>query len=114
MKITWNDLIVKFEHLDPKRLTEDWTWLIGDNMKPIIISSIGDMFLSDMKGEIYWLNVGEGKFELVAKDNIEFSEKLKSEEISNEWFMFDLVNEIKNSGLELSKGKLFVIKESQS
>ena len=107
MKVTWKDILVEFEHIDQKQLTEDWLWLIGNNMKPIAISSIGDMFLADKSGEIFWLNVGEGKFEFAAKNYKDLKEKMNDDKTANNWFMFDLVNEIKESGLKLTEGKLF-------
>jgi len=111
MKITWNDLTVDFSHIESEKLTEDWTWLIGNEMTPILVSSIGDMFLSDQTGKIYWLEVGRGIFQVVADSIEEFKTKMKNEEIANEWFMFDLVAEIKESEQELSKGKLYSFKE---
>lgn len=107
MKVTWKDLLVEFEHIDQKKLIEDWMWLIGNEMKPIAISSIGDMFLADKSGEIFWLNVGEGKFESIAKNYDEFKTKMNDDKTANEWLMFDLVSEIIGSGLELTNGKLF-------
>jgi len=111
MKITWNDLIVKFGDIDPKKLIEDWKWLIGDNMKPIIISSIGDLFLTDNNGKFYWLNVGEGKIHFVAENENEFKRKMNDDKIADEWFMFNLVGEIKESGLELVEKKVYSYKK---
>ena len=67
MKLTWNDLTINFNHINSKTLTEDWIWLVGEHATPVIVSSIGDMFLSNRDG-IYWLNVGEGTYEKVAND----------------------------------------------
>ena len=63
MKVTWNDLKIDFNHLDLNKLIESWIWLIGTDKKPILISSIGDLFLIDKNGSCYWLNVGEGILE---------------------------------------------------
>ena len=110
MELIWNDLTVDFSHISPKRLIEDWTWLTGENMKPVLISSIGDMFLAAPDGKVHWLNVGEGKLEPVAKHFDELKEKMKCDE-ADEWFMPFLVREIKNSGLELCDGKLYGYKK---
>ena len=53
MSLTWNDLTVSFEHLDRERLIEDWKWLVGSSL-PILITSVGDAFLQNDLGEIYW------------------------------------------------------------
>jgi hypothetical protein len=63
MKMNLDDLTVKFNNDLADKLTEDWTWLIGTNKTPIIVSAIGDMFLKDINGKIYWLDVGQGKCE---------------------------------------------------
>lgn len=106
MEITWNDLTINFTHIDINRLIESWYWLIGNDKKPILISSIGDLFLEDQNG-IYWLNVGEGIIEKVAENETEFKTKLNDNEIVNEWFLLELVAELKRTGLLLTEKKLY-------
>jgi hypothetical protein len=60
MTITWDDLTVKFDEKSSDRLTHDWTWLIGTDKTPILVSSVGDMFLRDGADKVYWLNSGDG------------------------------------------------------
>jgi hypothetical protein len=59
------DLTVKFDSNSSDRLTEDWTWLIGTDKKPILVSAIGDMFLQADNKKIYWLDVGGGELKLI-------------------------------------------------
>ncbi len=111
MKITWADLRVEFNHVDQNRLVESWDWLIGTDKKPILISSIGDIFLSDKNGNCYWLNVGEGNFEKVAESLEEFETKLNNNEQVAEWFLVGLVEKIKEHGLELTEKHLYGYKK---
>jgi len=111
MKITWNDLKVDFNHIDQNRLTESWNWLIGTDKKPILMSSIGDLFLADNKGVCYWLNVGEGILEKVADSTDEFKAKLKDNEQIDEWFLIGLIEKLKESGLELIDKHLYGYKK---
>ena len=111
MKITWDDLKVDFTNIDLKRLLESWDWLIGSDKTPILVSSIGDVFLEDRNENCYWLNVGEGIFEKVAENNTEFKKKLNNTEIVNEWFLVELVAELKKSGMELTENKLYGYKK---
>jgi hypothetical protein len=111
MKITWDDLKVDFTHIDLIRLTESWDWLIGNDKTPILVSSIGDIFLEDRNKKCYWLNVGEGIFEKVAEDKTEFKEKLNDKEIVNEWFLVELVATLKKGGMELTNKKLYGYKK---
>ena len=57
-----DDLTVKFNNDTSGKLTENWTWLIGTDKKVLLVSTIGDMFLTDSNKRIYWLDVGGGEF----------------------------------------------------
>jgi hypothetical protein len=111
MKITWDDLKVNIANIDSNSLLESWYWLIGNDKTPILVSSIGDIFLTDKSGKCFWLNVGEGIFEEVAENVEEFKEKLNDNEIVNEWFLVELVAELKKSGMELEENKLYGYKK---
>jgi hypothetical protein len=107
MKITWDDLKVDFTNINLEKLIENWNWLIGNDKTPIIISSIGDLFFEDRNEKYYWLNVGEGIIEKVAEGKTEFIAKLNDNEIVSEWFLVELVAELKKRGLELTQNKLY-------
>jgi hypothetical protein len=111
MKNNLDDFIVKFDNNSADRLIGDWIWLIGNDKTPILVSAIGDLFLRDDKNNIFWLNVGEGKLNLVANGNEEFEGKLKDVDQVNEWFMIDLIEELKNSGQELNERQIYSYKK---
>lgn len=111
MEITWEDLKIDTTSIDFQSLVESWVWLIGTNKRPILISSIGDLFLSDNDDNCFWLNVGEGTIEKISSSIEEFKSKLNDEEQVNEWFLPELVAQIKLSGLELCYKKLFSYKK---
>jgi hypothetical protein len=111
MKINLGDLTVKFNHATPDQLTEDWTWLIGTDKTPILVSAIGDMFLQADSKEIYWLDVGGGELKLVAVGIQEFEEKLKDIDQVNEWFMIDLTTALRLSDKKLNEGQLYSYKK---
>ena len=67
MKITWNDLTVSFEGIEREKLVDDWRWLIGGSMLPILITSVGDMFLQESDDSIYWLVTGSAELSKVAE-----------------------------------------------
>ena len=111
MKITWDDLKVDYSNIDNTEFLESWHWLIGNDKTPILISSIGDVFLEDKSEKVYWLNVGEGIIEKVAENKADFKSKISNNEIVSEWFLVELVAELKKMGLELSKNKLYGYKK---
>jgi hypothetical protein len=111
MKISLDDLTIKFQTDISDRLTEDWTWLIGTNKKVVLVSAIGDMFLAGDNGNIFWLDVGQGKLEMVAADKKEFEQKLTNVEQVNEWFMIDLTTQLLHSDKKLKDGQLYSYKK---
>jgi len=111
MKRNLDDLIVKFDKDASEKLTGNWTWLIGTGKEVLLVSTIGDMFLTDDNKRVYWLDVGSGEFKLVANTIEDFEEKLKNVEQVNEWFMIDLATELRHSGNKLKDGQLYSYKK---
>ncbi len=111
MKIDLNELTINFQADLSDRLTEAWTWLIGTDKKVILVSVIGDMFLTSDNGNFFWLDVGQGKLEMVAVDEKEFERKMTDIEQVNEWFMIDLTTQLRLSGKRLKDGQLFSYKK---
>jgi len=111
MSITWNDLAVNFDHIDREKLVEDWQWLVGSSALPILITSVGDMFLQEVTGEIFWLITGSAEYKSVAESYDEFQDKLKDNEIVKEWFLVPVVSQLKENGIDLEQGKLYGFKQ---
>lgn len=110
MPLTWNDLTVSFEHLDRTKLVEDWQWLVGSSL-PILITSVGDAFLQNENGEIYWLITGSAELEKVADSYEEFQAKLNDNNLIHEWFLVPVVSQLKERGVQLEQGKLYGFKQ---
>jgi hypothetical protein len=111
LELSWNDLTVDFHHLNREKLVQEWQWLISDTMLPIMISSIGDLFLEDVDEAIYWLNIGTAELQKIADSAEEFQEKLKDKTLLNEWFIVALVADLKASGKELTRGMVYGFKQ---
>jgi hypothetical protein len=111
MKIDLDDLTVKFKEEDSDKLTKEWTWLVGTEKKVLLVSAIGDMFIADKAGKIYWLDIGSGDLNLIAETIQEFKDKLRNIEQVNEWFMIDLTTELKNSDKKLNGGQVYSYKK---
>ncbi|MHC4345289.1 MAG: T6SS immunity protein Tdi1 domain-containing protein [Planctomycetota bacterium] len=110
MKITWNELIVSF---DPhgEDLLSDWRWLIGATSQPILITSLGDAFLQESDGAVYWLKVGEGSYEKIASSGDEFQRQLKSGTSIDDWFLPQLVGDILASGVRFGPNQCLSFKK---
>ena len=110
MSLTWNDLTVSFDHLDRSKLVEDWQWLVGGAL-PILVTSVGDAFLQNESGEIYWLITGSAEFEKVANSYEEFQKKLEDNELIHEWFLVPVVAQLKEKDVLLETGQLYGFKQ---
>ena len=110
MALTWNDLTVSFAHLDREKLLEDWEWLVGSAL-PILVTSVGDAFLQNEGGEVYWLVTGSGEFEKVAETYEDFQDKLKDNSLIHDWFLVPVVSQLKEQGIELKQGMLYGFKQ---
>jgi hypothetical protein len=111
MKITWDDLTVKFDDNSSDRLVQDWTWLIGTDKTPIMVSSVGDLFLRDSNNSVYWLNTGDGTLTEVADGIEKFKEKLQDQDVVSDWFMVDLIAALKAEGKKLETGQVYSYKK---
>jgi len=72
MRITWNELTVDFQKPGADALLQDWRWLLGDSMQLLIVSALGDMFLADANGQVFWLDTGTGQLQQIATSIDEF------------------------------------------
>lgn len=101
MKITWNELTINPYNIDFNDLLSEWRWLVGNEYQPVVISTLGDLFLRHNDGRIFWLNAGWGQLTEVAKNGDEFKQLMTQIDNANEWFNPNLVGEILSSGKTL-------------
>lgn len=107
MDITWSDLTIPADGIDAAHLLDEWRWLVPKGLEPVVISALGDVFLQDEKGRIFWLDTGWGQLTEVARDFEEFETLLKDEETAVEWFIPQLVGDLMQQGHELGRGQCF-------
>ncbi len=110
MRITLDELTVNFEGVKGDFMAS-WRWLIGDTAEPILISALGDAFLKEADGSVYWLDVGGGNYHKVAESDEDFKSAMEMH--AEEWFIPQLVLEIINfRGLSLAPNQCFGFKKS--
>ncbi len=107
MKITWNELTVASDSLSTEDLLSEWGWLLRDAYEIVLISSLGDMFLEDARGNIHWLEAGAGRLSQIAGSFEEF-QKLRQQSVhAQAWFRPQLVGDLMENGLRLCPGQCF-------
>lgn len=77
-----------FGYYDPSSkndLLEDWRWLIGSTAQPFLITVLGDAFVQENDGTVFWLQVTAGDYTKVANSFEEFSEEF--EKNYEEWIL---------------------------
>ncbi|WP_291725720.1 T6SS immunity protein Tdi1 domain-containing protein [Bernardetia sp.] len=111
MNLEWSDFSIDFTHFDSLQLLESWKWLVGEQKKVILITSIGDLFYTDEKDRVYWLMTGQGESKKIADSLQEFEAELNSEKIFEEWFLPNLLKEIHQNQPKLTKGFLYGYKK---
>jgi len=107
MKITWKELTVGLADHTPDDLLSEWRWLLNDSFHLILISSLGDMFLTDAEGHVHWLDAGAGRLTQIASSVDEFQQLRQQPAKAEEWFVPQLVGDIMQSGLCLASAQCF-------
>ncbi|MDD2272168.1 MAG: DUF1851 domain-containing protein [Desulfuromonadaceae bacterium] len=107
MKITWNELAVDLTGYTSEDLLSEWRWLVPDNFLLRMVSTLGDAFLEDSDGKIYWLDVGSAELQCIAKDTDDFFQLRQQPDNANEWFAPQLIGDLLSSGAVLQVGQCF-------
>ena len=107
MRITWNELTISPDGVDFNDLLSEWRWLVGQEYQPVIISALGDLFLRQDDGRIFWLNTGSGELAEVAKDAEEFKNLIVQSDNTDEWFLPNLIGDLLASGKTLGAKECF-------
>jgi hypothetical protein len=111
MRITWNELTVNFQTHGADDLLCDWRWLLGDSMQLLLVSALGDMFLADAEGRIFWLDTGTGQLQQIAGSETEFKQLMQQKENADQWFIPQLVGDLMAGGIRLSPGQCYSYKK---
>lgn len=106
MDICWRQVTCSPSHEAILALKRSWAWLVPEPWTAVLFSVLGDVFLQQKDGRIYWLNTGTGELTAVA-DGIEHFESLLKTEIAVEWFMPPLIDELREAGKIASTGECY-------
>ncbi len=107
MKITLKELLVSGQGVDTEALLEDWRWLVGHGMAVVLITAMGDLFLVDTDGRVYWLRACIGEMFFAAGSVKEFQASAQEMENAKKWFMPHVVGQLIEVGMTLGPGKCY-------
>jgi hypothetical protein len=105
--LEWKDLTLPVDVLDPADLHEDWAWALTPDMRPVLVSAFGDVFLQDARGHVSWINTIDAQVSEVAASSEAFNEALQDPEQLGLWFMPGLVEELHARGTLLGPNQCY-------
>ena len=91
MSIAWSDITVSLDGLTADDLLADWRWLIDFDAQPLVLTAMGDLFLLDSAGAVWWLDVARGRLSPVADSTDRFQEMINEGDNATRWFMPQVV-----------------------
>lgn len=110
MRITWNELTVRFDPTKADAFLNDWRWLIGNDVNLVLVSALGDLFLKDRDGHILWLDTGSARLTRIAESADEFKQLMQQTEHADEWFTPQLIGDLIEGGTRLAPGQCYSYK----
>jgi len=106
MAVGWSSLTFEPTADAIQALAEAWAWLLKDPFRPVLFSTLGDMFFSRDDGAVWWLNTGTAEVTRVADSIEDFQEKLAGD-VVNDWFLPHLVGDLHAAGKIPEEGECY-------
>jgi hypothetical protein len=102
-----NDLVIPLEDIDSGALLEFWRWRVPDGLRTWFATALGDLFLRDEEGRIWWLDVGMGELECLAGDEQELGELLSDSDNRTVLFGEAFVDALDAAGIARTAGECY-------
>jgi hypothetical protein len=83
-------LTITPSQVDLERGLESWDWICFNDLKPILVSSFGDIFFESPTG-IQFLDTIEGKLKRIASDRSDLQKQLSTVQGEDEFLLAGLV-----------------------
>jgi len=106
MSVAWSSLTFAPPPEALQELGASWNWLLREPFRPVLFSSLGDVFFEPDSGGIWWLNTGTAELTRVA-DSVEHLEGLLNSDLANEWFLPTLVGQLHAAGKVPGPGECY-------
>lgn len=110
MRITWQELSVDLTMQSGDELLSEWRWMVPDSMTLHMVSSVGDAFLRDVEGGVFWLDTGTAELHRIAESEEQFDFLRQQRDYADQWFVPQLVGDLMAQGHSLALGQCFSYK----
>jgi hypothetical protein len=103
------ELIKKFSQEQYEKALESWRWLVPEDAIPLLASSFGDIFFA-YRGMVFYLDLVNGAFDLVAESMEDLENLLKSKDGQENYLMATLSITMQKQGYSLAPDQVFDFK----
>lgn len=107
MQVTFADLVVPVPPDQLATLLSDWSWLVGTDVSPCLVTSAGDVFFTDASGAVCMLDIEEARHECVAGTMAEFKSGLRDQSTAQKWLGVERFVRWRSAGVALPPGSFF-------
>jgi hypothetical protein len=111
MPFSTKGLIRDITKVNESDILSCWLWKLDQDMKIVMISNFGDLFLESEEGSIYWLLTDGGELKKIANDRNEFEKLLSKKEYIDNWFLPALVEKLLSAEMELKENEVYGLKK---
>lgn len=98
------------ENIDQDEILSCWRWCIPIVKSVILVSCLGDLFLTGEDNAVYWLHTDCGKLTRVAETLDAFLEFLNDEEKVDIWFLPEFISKLIEAGKILKENEVYSYK----
>lgn len=92
-------------------ILDEWTWLIGKEKRPVLITARGDAFIQDLRdGTMHFLNVGAADVSPVAETAEAFDTLLADPAFVTAYLRTEQVDMLRRQGKVLSKNQVYSLR----
>jgi len=108
MPLSFADLTVQVDAEDIMgALDAAWRWIVPASMEPLVMTTMGDLFLRDADGSVHRLSAMYGELERVADNVDSFKKASTTKENLEDWFFAEVVSIQRGFGKKLKKGETY-------
>jgi hypothetical protein len=92
---------------DVDEALDTWRWLVPEQVKSLVLTALGDLFLIYPDGSIHFLDTNAGSCAPVAASVTEWEEKIRRPELLNEFCLPGFISALRDAGRYLSQGECY-------
>jgi hypothetical protein len=86
---------------------ESWRWLVPRPVSFVAITALGDLFVLEGDGSVWFMDTIDAKYYQVASSVAQWQAMLQDPEHVNAWFMPQFVGDLRSAGVTLKSGECF-------